>query len=100
MLLKLFYVPVGSTNMLIKQIRAKTAEKDAREETQAKIRASQPRKVKSRPTSSVRPSPIDMHVLSASSPEHSDDDVILTPELTTRNDEEKAIQSTCICMVK
>lgn len=87
--------------MLIKQIRAKTAEKDAREETQAKIRASQPRKVKSRPTSSVRPSPIDVLVLSASSPEHSDDDVILTPELTTRNDEEeKAIQSTCICRVK
>ena len=76
--------------MLVQQIRAINKEKDAKEDAQAKLRAAMPRQVKSRPTSSVKPSPVDIYVLSSSSPEHSEDDVIMTPELTTEKHDFKA----------
>lgn len=69
----------------MKQIRAINDERDAKDDAAARLRASMPRQVKSRPTSSIKPlSSVDIFFLSSSSPEHSDDDVILTPELTGR----------------
>ena len=79
----------GATQIFVQQIRAINKEKDEKDDAQAKRRAAMPRQVKSRPTSSVRPSPIDVYILSSSSPEHSEDDVILTPELTRTEQETK-----------
>ena len=68
--------------MLVKQIQVINEARDAKEDAQAKYRASHPRKAKSRPTSSVQPIPVNVLILSRSpSPDHSDEDIIRTPDL-------------------
>ena len=81
--------------MLVKQIQVVNQARDAKDESKAKYRATHPRKVKSRPSSPEKSTPVNMLILSRSPSPASIKEDILTPDLSPTDNTKRMNHGKC-----